>query len=277
MRRTLLYYDLILKESNQMKLFGEGKNLTNSVKRFINDEIAMKSERRYVDKSTMSIFEILNISENHIFVSYGRLERPGDTAFTRSRNSKDFDVGISSDWVERYTYFYLDIENNRMTVLNNSNVTGFARNCATFLNAHFRLSSAYDDVQVVIHLDEKIEEKINKNQSITKIKVTYSSDKLYTNRFLSRKKLEHIRQDDLRSATVELKFKPNAPVNYKDIVFNENNTIEDYESLSISTEEETYNIIEKSIAKKIDITLSSDDIRNANIIEDTLKKHLQDY
>lgn len=143
MRRTLIFYDLILSKNNQMNIFHNSTlTLIDRIREFVKDY--NEEDMLYINES--SIIQIEEITSNHIFGSYGKTERLSDKSLTRGRAEPDMmitDLTTLEDLVESYTYFYLDLDKKECVILNNPRCPGFKNEFSKFLLLHFRLSGIY--------------------------------------------------------------------------------------------------------------------------------------
>lgn len=277
MIRTLLFFDLILTKEKQSNFLDTVDNLQDKVEKFSNN--LNEDELLYTNENV--IIQIESCDKDHLFGSYGRTENPGNKQLMRGRTKEDYKVtNLESlkELIESYTYFYLDLNKNECIILNNYRCKGFQNEFPKFLILHFRLSSIYKDIMVVNKLSEKINEDISKSNHFARISYTYTSDKLPSNEFLNFKEMSGLEKEQIRTASVQLYLEPE--LNYKDnasLLSNTSEYIDNFSTFTIETEEETIDVIEKVLSKKVSINIDEDDINNLYEIKNILQSHLLSY
>jgi len=275
MQKTLLFFDLILNKNLQLDLFHDNTiTLQEKVKQLSKN--AQEDDLLYTNDTV--IIEIESFDENHIFGSYGKAENLSKRQLTRGRTKKDYvitDLESLKELVESYTYFYVDLNLNECIVLNNPNCSGFKTEFSKFLLHHFRVSSIYKSIEIVNKLSKEINEDIGKSNHFASISYTYTSEKLPENEFASFKELSGLKKEQIRTASVQLYLEPEL-----DYTENANklasttNYIDNFTTFKIDTQEETINVVEKILSKKVFINIDEDDIDNLDKIKDILKTNL---
>lgn len=278
MKRTLYFYDLVLEKNNQISLLQHHPvTLAKKIKDFVdnyNDE-----ELLYMNDS--SIIQIEDITHAYIFGSYGKTTRLSEKQLTRGRAEPDMaitDLTTLEDLVESYTYFYLDIDKKECVILNNPNCTGFKSEFPKFLLLHFRLSAIYENIDIVNKLSDNIQQSIGKANHFANISYTYSSDKLPANDFLNFKEMSGIKNEQIKTAAVQLYFK--AESNFKEVAKNLSSTdkyVDQFSTFKVETDSESIDVIEKMLTKKVSIPLDKDDLSDINIIKNILIENLTSY
>lgn len=275
MMRTLLFYKIKLDKNNQLNLFqNSSTTLKDKVKQFIKNDNT--DEFLYTNESV--VFQIEDIGYNFIFGSYGKVENLSTKSMTRGRlkqNMQITDLQSLKELVENYTYFYFDLDTEECVILSNPDCGGFKSEFSKFLLHHFRASSIYENIQVLNRIDENINESIGKSNHFANISYTYASDKLPENEFLNFRQLSGLKKEQIRTATVQLYLEPG--LDYSKNAHNLSNTsnyIDTFSSFKIDTQNETINVIDKILSKKISIIIDENDIDNLKKIKEILKDNL---
>lgn len=275
MQRTLLFYDLILNESLQINFLNKNATtLKDKVKQL--SENAKEDDLLYTNGSV--IIQIEDFDENYIFGSYGKAENLSKRKLTRGRVKEDYtvtDLNSLKELVESYTYFYLDININECVILNNANCGAFKTEFPKFLLHHFRVSSIYKSIEISNKLSEKIGEDIGKSNHFASISYSYTSEKLPANEFAGFRELSGLTKDQIKTASVQLYLEPGFDYTESaNILANTSKYIDDFSTFKIDTQEETINVIEKILSKKVSINIDEDDIDNLGKIKKILSENL---
>lgn len=272
MIRTLLFYNLELTEDNQLDLFSS-KNLTlqNKVESFVNNHT--DDELLYINKDDSVVIQLENISTDYVFGSYGRYENLDESSLTRGRHKKDFYLQDVEDLIESYTYFYLDLNTNQIVLLNNSRITGFKTNFSKFLMTHFRVSSIYKSITVENKLSEDIDDRIGSSNHFSSIQYTYRPDSLPPNAYASFKEMFGLNNNQIKTAKVHLILDSSQSFSDSAKILATADKSQ-FERLRIDTEEEVINAIEKTISKKVPITIDDDSLNELDAIERILADSL---
>lgn len=281
MKVTLQYYDVLFEEDPQVSIFNTTSNYAplNIINK-IKDFISTRKPEDNLYKNDDYLISILEIEEKYVFGTFGKIEDVSEKKLTRVRAKDSLEEGNIKnikDFIERYTVFYYDIQNNSCITIHNPNVYGFKTQFAKFLMHHFKLSSIYN-INVINKINDSIPQKIKQLNKFSKISYKYSSDKMPENEFLSIKEISNIKNNQIRSASVELYLEPNS--NYEEstkLLSETDKYINHFDTFKIHTEELTVDVVEKILSKKIDIELNEDDLNDLNLIKKELIKNLDNY
>ena len=278
MKGTLIFYKLVLQRSNQLSLFNDH---SATLKSKIEDFADNHKEEDLLYANDTNIIEIESIADDHIFGSFGKIEKLDGKLLTRGRiqpNMEITNLATLRELIESYTYFYLDLNKEECIILYNSNCTGFRTEFSKFLLHHFRVSGIYNDILIENKLREDIPESIGRAREFSTISYTYTSDKIPKNEFLSFKEISGIKNNLIKRASVKLYFETEG--NFKDIAQNLSNTYkysDSFSSFKLETENETIDVIEKMLSKKVSIPIDEDDLHNIDLVKDILKEQLLNY
>lgn len=278
MKRTLIFYDLILNKNNQMSLL-QDKSVT--LKDRIEDFVEKYDNKDMLYINNSNIIQIEDISSDYIFGSYGKTEKLSDKSLTRGRAESDMtitDLTTLEDLVESYTYFYLDLNKEECIILNNPNCPGFKTEFSKFLLHHFRLSGVYENIKIVNKLSEQIPESIGRSKQFAAISYTYSTDGVPDNEFLNFQEISNITHEQIKTAVVQLYFDANSDFEkVASTLSNTNNYVDKFSSFKIETDTQTIDVIEKILSKKVSIPLDEDQLNNTLIIKNILIENLINY
>lgn len=274
MERTFIEYNLHLEKDNQLDLL-EGGDITleDRIHQFIVEDNS--SARQFIGNNKSYIFEIEDITHEYLFGSFGKLDTPGGKTLTRGRDRENYDLKNLEHLIESYTYFYLDISSKKIITLYNSKCTGFKSAFSNFLYYHFRLSNCYRTIKVINQKTENIPETIRKSTKIGKITYSYKTNQVPEGEYMNFKQPIDIDPDHIKSASVSLYFEPNA--NQEDFIdklaniFSKKTT---FNTFKLDTDQAMIDVIEQTLAKKVQIDISEDEIDNLDKIKELLREQL---
>lgn len=260
-----------MEKNAQINAF-QGSNVTFRSK--LRDFALSHSEEELLYIKDSHVFQIEDVTEDYIFGSYGRLEKLSERVLTRGRTEEDMEItNLESikDLIESFTYFFLDVDNSDCVVLNNSKAPGFKNKFPDFLLHHFRLSGIYKHIKIVSRLCDSINQTIGEANEFTKISYTYTSNKIPTNEFLGFKEISGVKNNQIKTAAVQIYFE--AGSDFQEMSKRLSNTegyIDDFEKLKIETHNETIDVIDKILTKKVSIPLGEDQHDNIDLIKSIL-------
>lgn len=268
-KRKVLFYRLVLTENPQISLF-EDKDIELADKVDTLSKNHIESERYFIYKG--KIIMLSTFDKNHIFGTFGKIEDINNGDSVRGRNRKDYSIESIQNLVEVYTYFYLDLNTNRMAYLNNSALPDIKSTFIELISSHFRISALYK-VDLVLEKSPEIPDRFDQNIPINRLKVKYTSDTLPDNKYASEKEVLGLSNGDIRDATLNLSFI--AGTTAKKGLFSRFRK-DDYTKFEIETDEEIIDLIGKLVTKKATIYLEDDDLRDDEVIKNKLIQTLAD-
>ena len=275
MRRTLFFYDLILEKNNQLNIFQDSKSTLESK---VSDFVSNHSQEDLLYIKGSNVVQIEDIADNYIFGSYGKIEKLSERLWTRGRTEEDMeitDLESIKELIESFTYFYLDLTEKDCIVLNNPRSPGFKTELPQFLLHHFRTSGIYKDIKIVSKLSDSIEQEIGRAKEFAKISYTYTSDKIPENEFLGFKEVSGVKDNQIKTAAVQLYFESES--DFSEVSRNLSKTdeyIDSFDSLKIETYNETIDVIDKILTKKVSIPLDEDESENVDEIKSILIEYI---
>ena len=250
--------------------FTTDADLKSRVKAFANN--CDKNEMSYTNEAQNYIVDIIKINEDYLFGSYGNLNNYSKSNFIRVRDKQNLSPHEYKDYLEMFTYFYIDFNNNKIVNISSRYCRGFKINIAEFLNDHFNLSEIYSDIKVVSTLKNDIKEAINKAVHVQEIDIKYYSDKHLMNEFVSLADIDSEDSGAIKSARLTLSLEPVSAS--KSIAQNLLNSIHDkgrkYKSVSITTDDGEIDVLEQTVTKKV-----SCDFEEGDFDEDSILNKLQ--
>lgn len=105
-KKNILFYKLNLKLNHQINMFDQDTDLKTKIKAFKENHTA--DELRYVHSSNKYIVDIVDINEEYLFASYGKLNDYNKSRFIRVRDKVKLTPQEYNDYIEMFTYFYID-------------------------------------------------------------------------------------------------------------------------------------------------------------------------
>lgn len=278
MERTLVYYSLKLEKTKQTNLFDNQQTTLQDKAEELSTKND-KTEMTYKNLERSFIIEIESIARDYIFGSFGKLENFSNHDFMRGRRKEDYNLSELEDLVESYTYFYLDLDTNKIVVLYNYKCKGFKKAFSLFLQNHFRVTSIYNDIKVVHQINENIPQTIGKSTNFLHINFSYTSDRSPENNYLGFDEMFGVKNNDVKSASVQLYLDPTTDKEGVRQKLKELSLFkkDKFNTFKIDTDEEVIDVIENRLSKKISIEINDNDINNINKIKELLKKQLPNY
>ena len=275
-KKNILYYKLNLELNPQIDMFEHNVDLKKKVKVFT--EYHTSDELRYVHSSNKYIVDIIDINEEYLFASYGKLNDYNKSRFIRVRDKQKLTPQEYNDYIEMFTYFYIDFNTNNIVMLNSQLCKGFKKNIAEFLINHFKLSNIYETVEVVSTLNENISEVIDKTKAVQSIDIKYHSNQFPKNEFRSLPDLSTEDEQCIKSAHLRITFTP-VPSS-KSIVRNLIGSVRKkkdlYQSVGISTSDGEIEVLEQTVTKKVTHEFNEGDF-SENVILKILRRYINSY
>ena len=247
-KKNILFYKLNLELNPQIDMFEHNVDLKKKVKVFT--EYHTSDELRYVHSSNKYIVDIIDINEEYLFASYGKLNDYNKSRFIRVRDKQKLTPQEYNDYIEMFTYFYIDFNTNNIVMLNSQLCKGFKKNIAEFLINHFKLSNIYETVEVVSTLNENISEVIDKTKAVQSIDIKYHSNQFPKNEFRS---LPDLSTEDEQCIKKDL-----------------------YQSVGISTSDGEIEVLEQTVTKKVTHEFNEGDF-SENVILKILRRYINSY
>lgn len=276
MKKTIRFYKLVLEKDNQLNLL-EDDDCTLRKKA---ETFKMKSyDTDYLYRYNDKVFEIISINESYIFGTFGKLEDAHDGDQVRARNRKNLDLEKIRFLIENFTYFYLDLNTNKIALLYNSKVRGFRTAFKNFIESHIGVSIIYRKIEVINLIDADMDNRFGRTSPILSINYLYANNQIPKNEFATLNEIFSTLGSEILSAKVSLKLNnahtsPSLWNKLKTKLF-DNQKDENFEDFKIETDEDTIDILENTVSKKIFITIAKDEIDNEGKIMGLLKELLQ--
>lgn len=274
MERTLIEYNLHLEKDNQINLLEENDiTLEDRINQFIVQDDS--SAQQFIANNKSYIFEIEDIDHDYLFGSFGKLNTPGGKTLTRGRDRENYDLKDLEHLIESYTYFYLDITSKKIVTLYNSKCKGFKTAFGEFLSYHFRLSNCYRTIEVINQKSENIPETIRQSTQIGKVNYSYKTNQVPKGEFMDFKQAVNIDADDIKSAKVGIYFEPTA--NQESLINKLADLVQEkitFNTFKLYTNQAMIDVIEQTLAKKVQIDISEDEIDNLDKIKELLREQL---
>lgn len=282
MKKNLYFYTLNLEPNDQLSLFGQDEqlkstSLTTKVVEFINNKSC--SENMYINKHKQFIVEIVDITKDYIFGSYGRFDAIIDGNLIRGRDRENFSLTELEDLIENYIYFYLDLNKNKIVILDNSKCTGFNKNFPIFLINHFDTSAIYKTIEIVNIMTKDITYALNKDTTFFKFNCSFSTEHLPANKYINTDNVFGLSEDNVTDVSINIGLNPRGNyANFLEKIKQLFHSPDDkYNSMKITTDEEVIDVVKKKISKKKSIKIDDDDINNLSKIKERLASHLSIY
>lgn len=275
MKRNIIFYSLEFEKHSQLNLLEDNDiTLSQAVE---NSSKSMKAYEKVYRKNNY-IIEIQTINGNHIFGSYGNLSQVNPINTLRGRNIEDLTEEEIKDLIEKYTYFYLDLDSNNLVLLYDSQVRNFEKNFSEFLLNQFRLTNIFKEIKIVQWFNENIEQNLGRHSHLTKVSVEYKSNSLPTNAFASIDEISDINNNSIRNAKISLSLDPT--VSNQHFIKKVTNFLgkgEKYQQFKIDDEDEhTIDVISKTIVKKIKVEMNEEMFDDLEEIKNLLKTNLNE-
>ncbi|MGF3114745.1 hypothetical protein ACQV2R_05125 [Facklamia sp. P12937] len=266
MRKKILFYKLFLENSKQLSLLTDDKTT-------LSDKVHALSEK-YTDSDTFKVknkkvFQLLTFDKYHIFGSFGKVEDLTQGDHIRARNKTNYSIEELEHFVETFSYFYIDLSNNDIALLNRSGLPDIKKPLEEFLSSHFRISGNWE-VSIVPKFSENIENKLGTKVPVSKIKYVVENDKIPENEYASIKESYDISSSDMRKVTVCIDL-----LNQKDTFINKVvNKFKNYSEMTLENDDETIDLVEGIITKKHTIEIDNVQLKDTNSIKDLLRNAL---
>lgn len=275
-KKNILFYKLNLQLNHQINMFDQNPDLKRKVKTFKEHHTA--DELRYVHSSNKYIVDIIDINEEYLFASYGKLNDYNKSRFIRVRDKEKLTPQEYHDYIEMFTYFYIDFNTNKIVMINSQHCKGFKKNVAEFLINHFKLSNIYESVEVISTLNENISEAIDKTEAVQSIDIKYHSNRFTQNEFRSLPDLSTEDKQCIKSAHLKLTFTP-VPSS-KSVVHNLIGAVfkkkDLYQSVGISTTDGEIEVLEQTVTKKVTHEFNESDFSDSEILK-ILRRYINSY
>ncbi|WP_347298453.1 hypothetical protein [Dolosigranulum savutiense] len=262
MKKEVHFYKLVLKKRSQMNLFEDNEfTLADKVQQF--SENYTDSDRVQVNGN--KIVSLITCDKNHIFGNFGKLEDYNDGHHVRGRNKENYKIEDVEYFVETYSYFYIDLENNNIALLKRSGLPDIKKPLIDFLSFHFKISGNWK-VDVVPRVTDTIDNIIGKRITIDKINYKVANEHIPQNDFASIKEALDISNNEINDVTVTLNFKKGTETTIDKIL----DKFKKFSEMKLKNDQATIDVVEKIITKKSFITIEKEDIH----IQETIKKLL---
>lgn len=262
--RKVKFYNLVLEKSNNLNLF-ESEHVT------IQDKVAQLESSHYdSDKFQIienKVFMLLSFDRNHIFGTFGKMDDVGAGDHIRGRNKNNYSVEDIHNFIESYTYFYLDLDSKILALLNNSSLPDIKKPFSHFIGSHFRITGVYDTIDLVPVISSEIPSRYGDDIPVVSAKISYADDRFPINPFINATEMLGIASADIKKADINISMKQGAKAKKKFFNFNRS----DYSELKLETEEESIDLLDNVITKKVTIEIDSDDIKNDEVIKEKLR------
>ena len=275
-KKNILFYKLNLEFNRQLDMFEHDIDLKKKIKSFKEHHAA--DELRYVNSSDKYIVDIIDINEEYLFASYGKLNDYNKSHFIRVRDKEKLTPQEYSDYIEMFTYFYIDFDTNKIVMINSQFCKGFKKNIAEFLTNHFKLSNIYETVEVVSTLNENISEVIDQAKTVQSVDIKYHSNRYVLNEFVSLADLSSEYEQCIKSARLTLSIAPvqSSKPFIRNLIDSVSKKKDYYQSVGISTSDGEIDVLEQTITKKVTHEFNESDFSESVILK-ILRRCINSY
>lgn len=268
MKKKINFYKLVLEESSQLSLFDDNSiTFEDKVERFIENH----DDSDLIQVTDNKVFHLISFDSEHLFGTYGKIDDIETGDHVRGRNREDYSIENIEDFIESFTYFYLDLTSKNIALLNNSSLPDFKNPFSNFLSSHFRTSSIYN-INIVSLMTEDLPSSNRNNIPISRIKFSYTDNRLPDNQYLSEREMFELSQNDIKNATVILTMNQGVQKDRRRFSFRRS----EYSELKIENENETIDLIENLIIKKTSVDIDEEQLNDSDEIKQILLTSLTD-
>lgn len=273
------YYNALLVESMQTNMFDAETTLKSKINKFKSEH--SQDEKRYKSSDEKYIVDIIDIEENTIFGSVGKLSSYEDKLLERRRELPDYQIKTElnkDDILEEYTYFLFNFDNLKCNIIYSKKVGNFAKIFAEFLRLHFKLSGIYDKVEMLPIKSTNIPERIHRAEKLETVEFKYSSKSKTTDKFLFPLQMKQL-SNSVRVAKVTLTLQSNISEKHiKDLKkeISEKNYNE-FDGFTVQTDKEIIDLVNNHIIEKKNITLDKDVLKDIKKIKRTLMENFNPH
>lgn len=262
-KKRVRFYELVLEKNEQINLFeNEGITLEDKVEQLSLNHFE-SDKFQVVDNK---VFMLESFDRAHIFGTFGKIDDISSGDHIRGRNRENYSVESIKNLIESYTYFYLDLSTKKLALLQNSSLPDIKNPFAKFIGTNFRVTGLYN-LQLVPVVTEEIPSKYGDEIPVLSAKISYSDDRLPENIFLNHKEILGISQSDIKKTDINITMKQGSKTNKRLFKFKK----EEFSEIKLETEEETIDLINNVITKKVTIDLNSDELLDEKVIKEILK------
>lgn len=266
MKKQLLFFKLILNQPDQLRLFNNDEStLSDKVQQLHENHTALDT----VQVQDKKIFQLLSFDKNHIFGSFGKVEDLKQGDHIRGRNKNNYSIENLDHLVETFSYFYIDLTKDNIALIKRNGLPDIKKPLQEFLLSHFRISGNWE-VEIVPKFTDNVESIIGKKVPVAKIKYSVENASLHENEFLSVKEAYEISSEEIEKVTVNINLKKGNET----IIDKAIDKFSRFSEMKIENDEETIDIVERIITKKVTVEVESDQLKNEDEIMKILKYSL---
>ncbi|WP_312072250.1 hypothetical protein [Anaerotignum propionicum] len=243
---------------------------------FFDHPTSSKISYRFTLKDSNLCFDIIEKNQTFIFGKYCKVEDFVNEVFIQKRNSKDNTTGPyepdPNELMERFTYFLIDYKLCVLVTIHNKNLPNIGKILPEFV---WSASDHQLKVSILPYQIENIAEHLKKFKKCKDLTLTFANPEL-TDTYIPLPKV--LKNCNFNSFKVHLSIKEHSESFISDLIQckNEKST---YDSVSFTALneyglEDTINLMETILTKKVNIELNNDIIFNTEQIKKVLLKEL---
>lgn len=280
--RSIEFYRVAIYIDGQLSLLDSidnkevEKNYWSSVEKSITHNNVKKDY--FVIKDSNFFIEFLEFNNDYIFGILGKSDQIKEGVLQRVYNEQNVD--ITGLYLEKYCYFYLRRSDKLISVLKNNQITSFRKYFSSFLKEF--VSDRITSLEILRVQDRDIKSKIWKMTKLANISLVFDQDSIAGDQLLSLKDSLHLSNTNLSTVKVDIKFKNKSiSPDFQSLLQNDEKIKSDFKRFKVSGqgsdgEDETFELVEQWLTKRIDINIDDDDLiqDNLKIIKEALESSL---
>lgn len=262
MKKEVEFFDLVLNKRKQLNLFGNDETtLSDKVQRFSENH----TESDKVQVNGNKIFTLITFDKDHIFGSFGKLEDYDEGHHIRNRNKEDYTIEDFKYFVEKYSYFYIDLASNNIALLKRSGLPDIKKPLNDLISFHFNISGPWE-VDIVPKITDTIDNIVGKPIPVSKINYKVVNGNIPKNDFFSIENIFDISTDEITNATVRITLTQGSETTITKF----QNKLNGFSEMKLENDRETIDIIEQVITKKSVVEIDQENLHNLDVIKDLL-------
>src|SRR5699024_9620570 len=99
--------------------------------------------------------------------------------------------------IENYTYFYIDTESLKVSLMSNSKSRGFTKYFPSFLSTKLNFGDYFSTIEIVPYINDDFSQRFSKLKNIQKINLKYTTDNELISSYLTFDELLSIEKDKI--------------------------------------------------------------------------------
>lgn len=221
------------------------------------------------------------VNNNEVFGIVGKSQNLKTSLLTRLRNETGEEIEDPSFLLEKYTFFYFNLDSLSCCVLRNSDFRGFRRAFENFLRSSCNRS--LKRIEVLPVLDGNFEDKIGKIRTISQLKMKFHENSPLSYSTLNLHEVFDLSNTQVRDVKISFKLNQSTISDTLRNLFKDKHRVDNnFHSLKIHAEdkdgqEEILDAVTRNLTKKVSIHLDDAHLRgleNITIILNTLRNTL---